>query len=180
MKKTVRRGFTLPEILVTVTVVAVLAAVVVPAVTQFINKGDAPATSSDIDQVRSAITGYVTDTRSYPKTFSDLISNDDNATNFKGPYFTGQLSGVSGVSATFISNGANISLGPDITHTGSYLTTLVAFTSGTCTALYNLDKIIDGTTGDGANGNLTWTGCATSTTTFDASAITLKLTNVGS
>ncbi len=40
MKKNVRRGFTLPEILVTVTVVAVLAAVVVPAVTQYVSKGD--------------------------------------------------------------------------------------------------------------------------------------------
>ncbi len=59
MKKNVRRGFTLPEILVTVTVIAVLAAVVVPAVTQYVNKGDAPASSSDIDQVRTAITGFI-------------------------------------------------------------------------------------------------------------------------
>ena len=39
MKTRVRRGFTLPEVLVTVTVVAVLAAVVVPAVTQYVSRG---------------------------------------------------------------------------------------------------------------------------------------------
>ena len=48
MKTRVRRGFTLPEVLVTVTVVAVLAAVVVPAVTQYVNRGNNPATQQDI------------------------------------------------------------------------------------------------------------------------------------
>ena len=82
MKKIVRRGFTLPEILVTVTVIAVLAAVVVPAVTQYVNKGDAPASSSDIGAIRTAITGYIADTRRYPVDFTDLTTAPAGVTNW--------------------------------------------------------------------------------------------------
>ncbi|HEY4217828.1 MAG TPA: prepilin-type N-terminal cleavage/methylation domain-containing protein [Gemmatimonadaceae bacterium] len=193
MKKNVRRGFTLPEILVTVTVVAVLAAVVVPAVTQFTTKGDAPATSSDISQVRNAISSYVSDTRHYPTDFSDLVSNTASGiANWKGPYFAGALSGTSGVSATFISNGAGATLGPAISQANGYLTTTVSLSSdATCQDIWNLDKTVDGTNTDittsaanSASGSLTWSGaCADGVATGSSSAtgasITLQLMAIG-
>lgn len=74
MFKKNRGGFTLPEVLVTVTVVAVLAAVVVPAVTQFASKGDAPSTQQDLNTVKTAVTNYVSDKRAYPSYVSDLQS----------------------------------------------------------------------------------------------------------
>ncbi|HEY6219284.1 MAG TPA: type II secretion system protein, partial [Gemmatimonadaceae bacterium] len=52
------RGFTLPEVLVTVTIVAVLAAVMVPAVINQVSKGDVPAVGQDIDALRTAITTF--------------------------------------------------------------------------------------------------------------------------
>src|SRR5438477_11685217 len=97
-----RSGFTLPEVLVTVTVVAVLAAVVVPAVTQYSSKGDTPTLLGDIDQVRSAVTAYVADVKAYPATFYDLVSS--SATGWKGPYFTGTLVGTTGA-GTYTSGG---------------------------------------------------------------------------
>ena len=184
MKKNVRRGFTLPEILVTVTVVAVLAAVVVPAVTQYVTKGDAPATSGDITQVRNAITSYVSDTRHYPSDFSDLVASPAGVNNWKGPYFAGALSGVSGVSATFISNGSNITLGPAITQSSGYLTTPVSLNSdATCQDLTNLDIAIDGgTSADGSSGNLQWTGsCSTPSALVSATVtnVVLHLSTIG-
>jgi len=193
MKKNVRRGFTLPEILVTVTVIAVLAAVVVPAVTQYVTKGDAPASSSDIGQIRQAITSYVSDTRHYPADFSDLVTNTASGiSNWKGPYFAGALSGVSGVSATFVSNGSNVTLGPSISQSSGYLTTSVSLGSdATCQDLWNLDKAIDGTAADSASsasnstsGSLQWaTTCngsvGASASASTVTAIVLRLTAIG-
>ena len=58
LKKSRRSGFTLPEILVTVTVIAVRSAVVVPAVVQYTNKGDTPASQQDVQQIQNAVTGF--------------------------------------------------------------------------------------------------------------------------
>src|ERR1044071_466869 len=69
-----RSGFTLPEILVTVTVIAVLAAAVVPAVTQYVNKGNAPASQQDIQQLQNAVTGFTADVRHYPGDLQQLVT----------------------------------------------------------------------------------------------------------
>src|SRR5689334_2447968 len=58
MRKLVRRGFTLAEVLVTVTIVAVLAAVMVPAVINQVQKGDVPSAGQDMDGIRTAITTF--------------------------------------------------------------------------------------------------------------------------
>jgi general secretion pathway protein G len=67
-----RRGFTLPEVLVTVTIVAVLAAVVVPAVLNQVDKGDDAAEGQDIIAIRTAVTTFVSDTRKFPGRLTDL------------------------------------------------------------------------------------------------------------
>jgi prepilin-type N-terminal cleavage/methylation domain-containing protein len=74
-----RSGFTLPEVLVTVAIVAVLAAVVVPAVTQQLGKGDAPAFTSSVNNLRTAITSFASDVRKLPGEISQLSVNIDNA-----------------------------------------------------------------------------------------------------
>src|SRR4051812_14478152 len=75
MRKNVRRGgFTLPEVLVTITIVAVLAAVVVPAVLNQVSKGDTAALAGDVGALRTAISNFTTDTRHYPRTIGDLIT----------------------------------------------------------------------------------------------------------
>ena len=67
-----RSGFTLPEVLVTVAIVAVLAAMVVPAVTQQLGKGDTPATQGSINSLRTMITSFVSDVRKFPGDVEDL------------------------------------------------------------------------------------------------------------
>lgn len=144
-----RSGFTLPEVLVTVTVVAVLAAVVVPAVTQYVGKGDAPATQTDLNEIRNSIAAYVADTRKYPGTFYDLTAGGSGTvTGWKGPYNTLSLTGATGA-GTFTSAGLNVKLGAAFTNSGGYLTTPLVFNSSTatCQDLWNLDKNIDGGTG---------------------------------
>lgn len=71
-KSSRRRGFTLPEVLVTVTIVAVLAAVMVPAVINQVAKGDLPAVSQDVAALRTSVTTFAADTRGFPQRLSQL------------------------------------------------------------------------------------------------------------
>jgi prepilin-type N-terminal cleavage/methylation domain-containing protein len=72
LSKTNRRGFTLPEVLVTVAIIAVLAAIVVPAVTQQVNKGDAPAFLGSVSSLRTAVASFAADVRKLPGELSQL------------------------------------------------------------------------------------------------------------
>lgn len=68
-----RRGFTLGEVLVTVAIIAVLAAVVIPAVTSQISKGDQGRVQSDLQSVRAGVQQFVADVRRYPKSLGQLV-----------------------------------------------------------------------------------------------------------
>jgi prepilin-type N-terminal cleavage/methylation domain-containing protein len=100
-----RKGFTLPEVLVTVAVVSVLAAAVVPAVVNQVAKGDLPALQADLNSVRGAVGNFTTDVKRYPgsmtqltlpvsspitATDNDIYGNDFGvgAANFHGPYLS--------------------------------------------------------------------------------------------
>jgi prepilin-type N-terminal cleavage/methylation domain-containing protein len=179
MNKNVRRrGFTLPEVLVTITIVAVLAAVVVPAVLNQVNKGDTAGLAGDVDALRSAISNFTTDTRHYPASIEDLISapasTDDDlfladygatAVNaWKGPYFPTSQS-VSGT-ATYATTAFGLAIqnafrAPHDT-TGNFIT-LVFTTFPTPAQIATIDRLFDGGTGLVPAG--TGTGCDTTTPT---------------
>jgi prepilin-type N-terminal cleavage/methylation domain-containing protein len=99
-----KAGFTLPEVLVTVAIVSVLAAIVVPTVTNQIGKGDDTQFQTTISNVRTGITAFVSDTRHFPRRVSHLYNaitgqNDLSGTAYstavvnrwKGPYVSGAL-----------------------------------------------------------------------------------------
>ena len=69
-----RSGFTLPEVLVTVAIVAILAAVVVPTVTNQIGKGDDSNLTSNVASLRTGITAFVSDVRKFPSRVQHLMT----------------------------------------------------------------------------------------------------------
>jgi general secretion pathway protein G len=69
-----RRGFTLAEVLVSITLVAVLGAVVVPSVAGQIKKGDPTRTGNDFLAVRGAVEQYLSDVRRYPRSITQLTA----------------------------------------------------------------------------------------------------------
>lgn len=104
LKQHKKSGFTLPEVLVTVAIVSVLAAVVVPTVTSQIGKGDDVRFTTSTTNVRTGITAFVSDTRRFPRRVSHLYNaitgqNDlfgsafaaTVAARWKGPYVSGAL-----------------------------------------------------------------------------------------
>ncbi|MEK7401684.1 MAG: prepilin-type N-terminal cleavage/methylation domain-containing protein [Gemmatimonadota bacterium] len=82
LKQGKRGGFTLPEVLVTVAIIAVLAAAVVPAVTQQLGKADAPAFDASMGSLRTAISSFVSDVRRFPGKIDDLQTAPTASTDF--------------------------------------------------------------------------------------------------
>lgn len=166
MRNQRKNGFTLPEVLVTVAIVAVLAAVVVPTVTSQIGKGDDANFQSSVSNVRTGITAFVSDTRRFPRRLSHLYNpitglNDltgnaygNTATRWKGPYASGSmLSGDSvALSLAFLQDSlidSNLVAGTS----GYVVASLLGVTSAAAVA--RLDTLIDGGTGADA-GILQW------------------------
>lgn len=68
------RGFTLPEVIVTITLIAALAAVVVPAISAQLKKGDPSRIASDAQAIRGAVEQFLTDVRRYPASMGQLTT----------------------------------------------------------------------------------------------------------
>jgi prepilin-type N-terminal cleavage/methylation domain-containing protein len=181
MSKTVRRrGFTLPEVLVTITIVAVLAAVVVPAVLNQVNKGDTAGLAGDVDALRSAISNFTTDTRQYPRTIKDLTTvittartdvfgaaYTTSAVNaWKGPYFpTSQaVGGATAYSTTAFGLTIKDTLETPAAGNANFIT-LVFGAQPTATQVATINRLFDG-----GDGTVPATDCATTPVAATGSA----------
>lgn len=93
-----RRGFTLAEVLVTLAIIAIMAAVLLPALNNQIAKGDTGRLASDLTNIQTAMQAFVADVHRYPANVSQLTgavgTTDINGANipaalqakWRGPY----------------------------------------------------------------------------------------------
>jgi prepilin-type N-terminal cleavage/methylation domain-containing protein len=102
-----RRGFTLAEVLVGLAIVAILAAVLYPAIGSQLRRGQSAALGNQIGNLRDAIAAYRQNVGRYPRTLSQLsnalgASATDACANtmpppvrnaWRGPYLTQAVSG---------------------------------------------------------------------------------------
>jgi prepilin-type N-terminal cleavage/methylation domain-containing protein len=167
-----RGGFTLPEVLVTVAIVAVLAAMVVPAVTQQISKGDQGQLSGALTSVQTGITSYVSDVRRFPGALSQLVTapaandtalapagrlNAAQAALWRGPYLQTTLAEGDSMPVGF-----GVFIMDTVKVASNYLSIRLNGTRSEAVFL-QLDSLFDGATGQ-ATGKLTWTDATTSGT----------------
>jgi prepilin-type N-terminal cleavage/methylation domain-containing protein len=196
-----RRGFTLPEILVSITLVAVLAAVVVPTIASQVKKGDPARLGQDFVSVRGGVEQFLTDVRRYPASLSQLQTaitttgtaltgtslgtyGSSDVSRWRGPYLNKDLT-LSGYGVTVTSafnNDVYATSGtspctPVATCGVRYMVMLVPFASGNdSTMAVELDKQFDD--GDTKTGVIRYKRCATATPACNTPATdadTLKL-----
>jgi len=87
-KNILRRGFTLVEMLLVVTIIGILAALVIPKIAGTGERARVTAALADINGgIKSALGQYEVDNGFYPKSLQDLITQPSNAKNWHGPYF---------------------------------------------------------------------------------------------
>jgi general secretion pathway protein G len=105
-----RRGFSLAELLVGMAIIALLAAVLIPAVAGQISKSDVTRTLQDLSAMRTGVEQFVADVRRYPGKLSHMTNPITNAqrdvnlvlypatlvSRWKGPYVGRDTSAGSG------------------------------------------------------------------------------------
>jgi len=85
-KKHGGRGFTLIELLIVMAILAMLAALVAPALFERLDKGKQSAAASQISMIEAALDSYRLDVGHYPDSLSTLIENSDDEDGWDGPY----------------------------------------------------------------------------------------------
>lgn len=163
-----RRGFTLPEVLVTLAIVATLTAVLLPALNNQLSKGDASRVTNDIVAIRTAVGAFTSDVRRYPSalvqlktkpgsTDLDVLGNQFGGTlihRWRGPYLSKDLDGSNAMPTGY---GAIISatMGQTTYNGIPYLN--IQITGLTTEEFNNIDQIID-ETASSSTGQLTLSG----------------------
>lgn len=176
-----RPGFTLPEVLVTVAIVAILAAVVVPTVTNQISKGDDSNLTSNVASLRTGITAFVSDVRKFPSRLQHLltqpVATDDDVTGgdygalavgrWRGPYQTGSLAAAAANATDSVLIGLAYAIDSlsdtSFTAAGNGYVGLTLGGVANAAAAAHIDSLIDGGTGQAA-GSLRWAGVAPAVT----------------
>lgn len=110
-------GFTLAEVLVTIAIIAIMAAVLLPALNNQLSKGDTSRIASDLTNLQSGVQAFFSDIRQYPDSTNQLVnpltasSTDIQGAVFqptaisawKGPYVSRDVLSNTGGRATFTS-----------------------------------------------------------------------------
>src|SRR6201996_8964407 len=89
IRRSLRRGFTLVEILLVVVIIGVLAALVVPKIAGTSERARITAATSDVTSgIKSALAAYEVDIGHYPRSLQEVITqpNDVAAGHWHGPY----------------------------------------------------------------------------------------------
>lgn len=95
MKSRKRSGMSLLEILIVLSILAILIAIVAPRILGSQQKADIKATQLQIAQIEEALKLYAADNRTFPNTEEGLMAlllppdDERRARNWDGPYFDG-------------------------------------------------------------------------------------------
>ena len=72
-KNSLKQGFSLVELVIYISIVAILMAVIIPNASDYFKKAKKSSTEQNIKQIQQAIEMYNAHTNHYPETLRDLI-----------------------------------------------------------------------------------------------------------
>ena len=78
--------FTLIEVMVVIVILVTLAGIGTPLIMKNIGKSNTGAAKLQIQAFEQAIDSYRLDVGHYPQTLQDLVTNEEQAPNWNGPY----------------------------------------------------------------------------------------------
>jgi prepilin-type N-terminal cleavage/methylation domain len=169
-----RAGFTLAEVLVTIAIIAIMAAVLLPALNNQLSKGDTSRVASDLTNLQSGVQAFFSDIRQYPSTTDELVtplnasSTDIHGTSFqpsaiaawKGPYVSRDVLGNTGGRAAFTN-----AFSKTATSSTNFLT--VSISPVTIDQFANLEATLD-------EGNLNATSTTAGSVRYNVASSTLS------
>ena len=173
-----RRGLTLAEMLIALAIIATLAAVLYPAMSAQLRKGQSTATASALSNLRDAIVAYRGNVTEYPRTLSlltnaPIASATDACGNvlsaaeraaWRGPYLSQNISGSMTVGdATGLDTLIRTPATDAATAPGILTLRLINVDS---TVAVDLDLQYDGTV-NLASGTVTWSSAGSDTLKFN-------------
>ena len=79
-----QRGFTLIELLIVIVILGIIAGIVIPSVGAFRRSGTLNAANSEVQNVKTAATGYLAENDEWPASSADVVTYLDKAP--KGVY----------------------------------------------------------------------------------------------
>lgn len=82
-KKMKRRNFSLLEIIIAITIVALIAAIAVPGLLDDAESAKVKTATVEMNNLKGAITRYKLDTGKYPASLDDLVSNNTGSKSWK-------------------------------------------------------------------------------------------------
>lgn len=85
-KKQAQTGFTLIELLIVMAILAMLAALVGPALFERLDKGKQSTAASQISMLESALEAYRLEVGHFPDALDALVANVDDEDGWDGPY----------------------------------------------------------------------------------------------
>jgi len=173
-----RRGFTLAEMLIALAIVAVMAAMLYPAMSAQLRRGQGAATASALSNFRDAMVAYRGNVQDYPRTLSQLtnalvatatdacgnVLSAAQRNAWRGPYLTQNISGNAAVGDglaldTLIRNPAtDAAVAP-----GTLILRVINVDS---TVAVDVDRQFDGTV-DLTSGTILWSSTGLDTLKFN-------------
>lgn len=86
MKKGYKRGLTLIELLVVVAIITVLAAILLPYISNRAEDAKIARMEGEISELRTAVTLFFNDNSTLPSIWNDFVNPGTTFTNWRGPY----------------------------------------------------------------------------------------------
>ncbi|MEN3014558.1 MAG: prepilin-type N-terminal cleavage/methylation domain-containing protein [bacterium] len=81
-----KRGFTLIELLVVIAIIIILAAILLPFITNRVEDSRISRMIGEIRSLKTAVLLYYNDLNIFPDTWNDLVNNGPTNANWRGPY----------------------------------------------------------------------------------------------